>query len=496
MLACALIDARADPRHADAALPDMTHDPQRRRLAAGVLAAPIVATAASCRRSDDAHRIDDVSRLDETEVAAILRPQSTEAVSAALSRTAAPVSIGGGRYSMGGQTAWPDSLHLEMRGMRQLLQLDVAKRRVRVQAGIRWRELQTLIDPHDLSVAIMQSYSNFTVGGSVSVNCHGRYVGKGPIANSIVALRMIAANGEVLDLDRESQPALFHAVIGGYGGLGVVTEVELELDRNGRIAREAEFVALGDYPAWFRENIIDRDDAVLHNADLAPPDYDHPLAITWRRTDAPTTIAERLIPTDRDYGREQSLIWAASELPYGDAVRERKVTRRQLQERPVVWRNREASLDADALEPRTRRFSTYLLQEYFIPAENFLGFAALLRRILLAHEVNALNVSIRHSPADPGTLMRWAPRDVFSFVLYYKQRSSRWADADAARWTRQLIDAALGMGGRYYLPYRLHATKEQFARAYPEAEAFAALKARIDPQRRFRNRLWETYLPR
>ena len=491
MLAGALIDT-----HADHTIADMSHDPQRRRLTGGLLAAPIVATTASCRRDGETPRIHDVSRLDNTEVAAILRPTSTEAVSAALSRSAAPVSIGGGRYSMGGQTAWPDSLHLDMRGMRRLLHLDVAKRRVRVQAGMRWRELQTLIDPHDLSIAIMQSYSNFTVGGSVSVNCHGRYVGKGPIANSIVALRMVAANGEALELGRESQPELFNAAVGGYGGLGVITEVELELDRNGRIAREAEFVALADYPAWFREQIISRDDAMLHNADLAPPQYDHPLAITWRRTDAPATIAERLIPENHDYGREQSLIWAASELPYGDAVRERKVTRRQLQERPVVWRNREASLDADALEPRTRRFSTYLLQEYFIPAENFLGFANLLRRILLAHEVNALNVSIRHSPADPGTLMRWAPRDVFSFVLYYKQRSSRWANADSTRWTRQLIDAALGMGGRYYLPYRLHATKAQFARAYPEAEAFAALKAKIDPQRRFRNRLWETYLPR
>ncbi len=491
MLAGALIDT-----HADHTIADMSHDPQRRRLTGGLLAAPIVATTASCRRDGETPRIHDVSRLDNTEVAAIMRPTSTEAVSAALSRSAAPVSIGGGRYSMGGQTAWPDSLHLDMRGMRRLLHLDVAKRRVRVQAGMRWRELQTLIDPHDLSIAIMQSYSNFTVGGSVSVNCHGRYVGKGPIANSIVALRMVAANGEALELGRESQPELFNAAVGGYGGLGVITEVELELDRNGRIAREAEFVALADYPAWFREQIISRDDAMLHNADLAPPQYDHPLAITWRRTDAPATIAERLIPENHDYGREQSLIWAASELPYGDAVRERKVTRRQLQERPVVWRNREASLDADALEPRTRRFSTYLLQEYFIPAENFLGFANLLRRILLAHEVNALNVSIRHSPADPGTLMRWAPRDVFSFVLYYKQRSSRWANADSTRWTRQLIDAALGMGGRYYLPYRLHATKAQFARAYPEAEAFAALKAKIDPQRRFRNRLWETYLPR
>jgi FAD/FMN-containing dehydrogenase len=162
----------------------------------------------------------------------------------------------------------------------------------------------------------------------------------------------------------------------------------------------------------------------------------------------------------------------------------------------VVWRNREASLDADALEPRTRRMSTYLLQEYFVPAAGFHGFAAEMAKTLRAFEVNALNVSIRHSPGDRTTLLRWATEDVFSFVLYYKQRSYRRADADAARWTRRLIDAALAHGGRYYLPYRLHATPAQFLRAYPEAEAFATLKARIDPQNRFRNGLWERYLPR
>ena len=60
---------------------------------------------------------------------------------------------------------------------------------------------------------------------------------------------------------------------------------------------------------------------------------------------------------------------------------------------------------------------------------------------------------------------------------------------------RELIDAALRHGGRYYLPYRLDATREQFARAYPEAAAFAALKKCIDPANRFRNLLWDRYLP-
>ncbi|MFZ5635257.1 MAG: FAD-binding oxidoreductase [Pseudomonadota bacterium] len=473
----------------------MNCDRDRRRLAGALLAAPAVAGLGACARGAGP-TVEDVSRLDRTEVAEIVRPQTTDALSAAIARGGAPVSIGGGRYSMGGQTAYPDSLHVDMRGMNRLLHLDVERRRVRVQAGMRWRDLQTIIDPHDLSVAIMQSYSNFTVGGSVSVNCHGRYVGKGPMANSILGLRMVAADGEILDLDRTSHPDLFHAAIGGYGGLGAIAEVELQLDRNGRIARASEFVALDEYPAWFRERVAGRPDAILHNADLAPPHFDRPLAITWRTSEAPLTRTERLIPQDLDYSREQNLIWAASELPFGESVRERKLTRRQLDEHPVVWRNREASLDADSLEPRTRRMSTYLLQEYFVPVEGFAAFAAELRRTLIAHDVNALNVSIRHSPAEPDTLMGWAKREVFSFVLYYKQRNAGWADRGASAWTRRLIDAALAVGGRYYLPYRLHATPEQFLRAYPEADAFAALKAKIDPQRRFRNRLWEKYLPR
>ncbi len=473
-------------------------DPQRRRLQRALIATPLIGTFGSALTgcSDEPREIEDVSKIERTEVADTLRPTSTAAVAAALARSDTPLSIGGSRYSMGGQIVWPDSLHLDMRNLRRLVRLDVANRRVRVQAGMRWRDLQTLIDPHNLSVAIMQSYSNFSIGGSVSVNCHGRYVGKGPLVNSLRALQLVTAQGEVLELDRETRPDLFNAVVGGYGGLGAITEVELDLDINMRIVREAELVALNDYPAWFYENIEGRDDAVLHNADLAPPHFDRPLAITWRRTDAPPSIAERLVPEDRDYDREQNLIWAASELPFSDDMRERKMTRRQIDEHPVVWRNREASLDADSLEPRTRAFSTYLLQEYFIPVAQFQAFAAQLGKILNEFDVNALNVSIRHSPPDRHTLLHWAADEVFCFVLYYKQRAHGFADAGAARWTQRLIDTALACGGRYYLPYRLHATPEQFMRAYPEAQAFAVLKARFDPRNRFRNKLWDRYLPR
>lgn len=474
-------------------------DPARRRLLQASLAGAVT-FAAGCGASVDAPGFDapgveDVAQMERVPVARELRPRNTDEIVAALSDWRGPVSIGGGRFSMGGQVVARDSLHLDMRGMCRVLWLDPVARTVRAQAGMTWRDLQDLIDPHDLSVAVMQSYSNFTLGGSVSVNCHGRYVGKGPLVNTLRALRLFTADGTSIELSRQTNAELFGAVVGGYGGLGVVTEVELDLDRNTRIERREEWVALADYPEFFRTRVLADPLAALHNADLAPPSFDRPLAVTWRVSERPVTDPMRLTPRDGSYGRDRALLWIASELVSGPSLRAWHQERERTGPQPVVWRNREASLDVASLEPASRDYSTYLLQEYFIPVDGFLHFAKRLAGILQAHDVNALNVSIRHSPADTTTLLRWAREDVFCFVLYHKQRNHADADRDAQRWTRALIDAALEIGGRYYLTYRLHATPSQFLRAYPDAVRFSQLKHGIDPTGRFRNRLWDAYLP-
>jgi len=397
---------------------------------------------------------------------------------------------------MGGQSAAVDSLQLDMRAMNRPVAFDASQRTIRVQAGMTWRDLQDLIDPHDLSVRIMQSYSNFTVGGSVSVNCHGRYVGRGPLIHSVRALQFVTADGNVLELTRARESELFGAAFGGYGGLGVVTEVELDLDTNSRIERVVQDVSLDEYPAYFLNSVLANPKMLLHSAMLSPPDFDAPRAINWIGTQQPLTQPERLIPRAVDYSRDQNVLWAMTELPGGSLLGKHVVGPMLLDKKAVVWRNHEASLDVASLEPRTRMLSTYLLQEYFVPVENFVPFARAMARILNSRSTNVLNVSVRHSPADSGSLLKWAPADVFAFVLYYKQRTSAPASAEVATWTRELIDAALMQGGRYYLPYRLDATKEQFERAYPDVHAFAAQKRRVDPLQRFRNLLWDKYLPR
>jgi FAD/FMN-containing dehydrogenase len=160
----------------------------------------------------------------------------------------------------------------------------------------------------------------------------------------------------------------------------------------------------------------------------------------------------------------------------------------------VKWRNHEASLDLAELEPDSRAHSTYVLQEYFVPVRHFEPYASEMAATIRRHKAKVLNVSVRHAMPDPVPLLPWATEEVFSFVVYYKQGTSARARELAAQWTRAMIDVALRYQGRYYLSYQLHASREQFARAYPEAGLFREVKRKADPTGKFSNELWAKYL--
>jgi len=396
---------------------------------------------------------------------------------------------------MGGQIAAERSLHLDMRQFNQVVHFSPAESIVRVQSGMRWRELQDLIDPHDLSVKIMQSFSNFTIGGSVSVNAHGRYVGAGPLVLSVRAIELVLPDGQVVEATPTKDAELFFGVVGGYGGLGIITEVELELAPNVRMERRAHRTPVTHYREFFIRQVYRNADAILHNADLMPPDFSEASSVTWFRTAKPLTVQERLVAQGQDYKLESSLIWAVSELPGGQRARSDLLESLHYLKPAVVWRNYEASLDVASLGAISNGTSTYALQEYFIPITRFDAFVPRMAAILRRNRANVLNISVRYAHSDPGSLLAWARNEVFSFVLYYKQSTSQTARAQVGNWTRELVEAALSQGGTYYLPYQLHATRQQFVRAYPDSPRFFALKRKVDPKTKLRNKLWDKYSP-
>src|SRR5215467_1741748 len=143
--------------------------------------------------------VNDVSQLNPIQVAEILTPTTTAEIAEAVRNHAGPISIGGARHSMGGQTATRGALFIDMRQFNRILDFSPADKSITVQAGAQWRQIQERIDPANLSVKIMQSYANFTVGGSLSVNAHGRYVGLGPIILSVKSLKIVLADGTIVE---------------------------------------------------------------------------------------------------------------------------------------------------------------------------------------------------------------------------------------------------------------------------------------------------------
>ena len=77
--------------------------------------------------------------------------------------------------------------------------------------------------------------------------------------------------------------------------------------------------------------------------------------------------------------------------------------------------------------------------------------------------------------------------------MFFSQPRTEQGDRKMQDITTELVDAALKVGGRYYLPYRLHATVEQFHRAYPQSEEFFRLKRQYDPQEIFQNQFYIKY---
>ena len=240
----------------------------------------------------------------------------------------------------------------------------------------------------------------------------------------------------------------------------MIVEATLDLAENRRLARDARRLPVAEYPRFFFEQVRSDASAVFHNGDLYPPGYDSVRAITWRATERPVTVPERLVPLGGAHWVERVALFGLSELPLGKELRAGVVDPLRLHGQPVVWRNYEASLDAAELEPVSRTLTTYVLQEYFVPVQRFDEFVPQMAEIFRRHRVNVINVSVRHTLRDPGTLLAWARQECFSFVVYYKQGTSESARAEVGVWTRELIDAALALEGSYYLPYQIHAASD------------------------------------
>src|SRR4029453_14450206 len=161
--------------------------------------------------------LDDASRLDPTPVRGVIFADSpTESTSNLLTPLLRRIAdaqdpalaICGVRHSMGGQSLLRGGWVLDMAELSGPT-LDNTNRVMRVGAGATWREVIPVLNAAGLAPTVMQSNHDFTIGGSLSVNCHGWHTNSPPIAETVQSLLLLNAEGVVLTCSPHENAELF-----------------------------------------------------------------------------------------------------------------------------------------------------------------------------------------------------------------------------------------------------------------------------------------------
>jgi FAD/FMN-containing dehydrogenase len=179
---------------------------------------------------------------DEQEVVALVRRAREQGLRLAAQRTG----------HNAGPIDWERPAMLLRTDAMRGVEIDAVRGSARVRAGAMWTDL--VDDASELGLAALHGsardigIAGYSLGGGLG--WYGRK--HGLQANSVTAIELVTADGELVRADHENEPELFWALRGGGGNFGVVTALEFDLYRIAEVYAGAMF-----FP-------IERTDGVLH----------------------------------------------------------------------------------------------------------------------------------------------------------------------------------------------------------------------------------------
>ncbi|MDQ0429823.1 FAD/FMN-containing dehydrogenase [Planomicrobium stackebrandtii] len=410
------------------------------------------------------------------------------------------LSIAGMQHSQGGQTVYPNGIMIDMKPYNQIVEINEEEKTVTVQSGARWADIQEAINPYGLSLKISQSQNIFTVGGSLSVNAHGLDIRNGGLTDTVVSMRLLDAEGDIVHLSPSENKELFYAVLGGYGLFGIILDVTLELTNDELYETQTDSMPYRDYPAYFKRQVQDNPDAKMHLAriSIAPESFmEEMYTITYKSAEDQTPFPDyQKLKTENLVAVPKFFLGLSRINDAGkDSFWNAQTAYTQQIDGNLVSRNNVMRSDSEFMEYDNSR-KTEILQEYFVPADQFEHYIPALKAVLEANpDFNLLNVTIRYVGKNEDAVLSYAKEDMFSLVLLVNQGTDTESVKDTQDVVREMIDVTLAHGGSYYLPYFGYPTKEQMQSAYPRTGEFFELKDRFDPDHRFMNLFYEEYRP-
>jgi hypothetical protein len=387
----------------------------------------------------------------------------------------------GARHSMGKQSIMQNAIHIDLSALNGM---KMENGLLRVQAGARWKSVLKYLAPLGLSVEIMQSNSDFSIGGTLSVNAHGWQPDRPPVASAVQKITLFTANGKIISCSREENSELFKHTIGGYGLFGIILEAWIKPVPNEILRSSHRVYHYKDFPkewnkmkekpirlAFGRLSVAQEtffDQVLLTNyvttgqISTRPGEYD----ISFKNS-----IARAVFRASLNSNRGKSFRQWIENLLGGEAGGVHARANLMLEPVRVFTNNNDKKTD--------------ILVEVFIPQEKFTSFIHEAKKILQYNSDTLLNVTVREIKKDTDSALPYARNDMFGLVMLFTIDRNKKAEGSLKKQIRALFNLAIKQGGTFYLPYRNYATPLHFRNGYPSLQGFLIAKKKWDPMETF-----------
>ncbi|MGI8774839.1 MAG: D-arabinono-1,4-lactone oxidase [Actinomycetota bacterium] len=366
-----------------------------------------------------------------------------------------------------------DGMLISLDRMDRVLEVDAAARRVTVQAGIRLRALNEVLDAHGLALENLGDIDAQSIAGATATGTHGTGGRFANLSSNIVSLELMSADGSVVELSEAKDPDAWRAARVSIGALGVITVLTLRVV-------PAFTLRARDEPRRLED--------VLDNIEALVADNDHFEFFVFPHSRLVQTRTNKHVhetPQPRSPVKE----WLDDEfLPNVVFGGVQRLGRRMPRMIPLIDRVAARAWGTSTrvdrshrifVSPRRVRFTE---MEYAIPREHATGAIEAVKLIAERPELKvSFPIEVRFVAPDDAFLSPAAGRDTCYIAVHMFERTD-W------RTYFSEVEAIMGsLGGRPHWGKRHSQTAATLATRYPEWERFVAVRDRLDPARRFTN---------
>lgn len=379
------------------------------------------------------------------------------------------------------------------------IEVDAEARTVTVGAGATWGAIVAATAPHGLVPAVVVSGSDVTAAGTIACNALSRFSPRwGKEGRWVRALDVLLPGGERVRASREEHPALFHAVIGGFGLVAIVIRATYAL------------VPVGHVPIRVRSQLerVPDVDALAAKLRVAPdrdPQTDTPYAFVAISGDAIRSVVTRstyvgdlplrtLLPHRRGSAARMPVELAIHNLTgagqrfwnfaYDRVVDETRPYVDELEGYTFFMDgNLRAHRSASRLGVPFRTIQQTLVLPSDGPTDLLAPFVRRARDVVRDHDLDLALLDVLHLPTDePFALSSTRPGPGFAVTLTFEGIH----DVPTIQRLRgrlvELTQEVRRVGGRVHLTKNVFATRDDLEAMYGEGLAeLARVKAETDP---------------